>query len=289
MIDDPLNPPDAGGITAIDHLKAWQRDARNERKHGGYATGIPTIDHALERPLRGGELVVVGARPGVGKSYLLGHIGHYNLLRNHRTRVGMMSLEMPGSDVFERHAAIALGVAPRDLRREISQDDAPAADLLVSDHPWLLRFLVDEQRRRHDQLVAAIGAMGLPPIVLIDYLGLIEHTNPKASEYEAVSAAVLACKLAAKETSTVIVLAAQLKRRDEGPSRGDDTVQPRMSDLKSSGHIEAHADRILGAWRDEKDRRVLYVSVLKNRHGAGVGTVAKLTQAPSGALTELAT
>lgn len=286
-MNDPLAPNHERGLTAIDHLKAWQRDARFERKHGGYSIGIPTIDRALERPLRPGELVVVGARPGVGKSYILGHIGHHNLTRNARTRAGMLSLEMPGSDVFERHAAIALNIAPRDLRREIAQDDAPAADLLVSDHPWLLRFLVDEERRRNDQLVTAIDAMGRPPIVLIDYLGLIEHINPKASEYEAVSASVLACKLAAKECGVVVILAAQLKRRDDGPSRSDDNLPPRMSDLKSSGHIEAHADRILGLWRNEQDRRVLHVNVLKNRHGAGVGTVANLVQAPSGALAEL--
>lgn len=284
---DPLDQPTERGITALDHLAAWQRDATHERKHGGYATGIPTIDHALERPIRAGELIIVGARPGVGKSYFLGHIGRHNLLRNPRTRVGMMSLEMPGSDVFEREAAIALNIAPRDLRRWVSEPDAPDATLITSDHPYLLRLLVDEERRSFDQLVPAIRAMGNPPIVLIDYLGLIEHPDPRTREYEAVSAAVLATKLAAKECGVAIFLAAQLRRRDDGSvARSDDTIAPRMSDLKSSGHIEAHADRILGLWRDERDRRIVYVNILKNRHGAGTGTVATLNQSTSGALRE---
>lgn len=284
---NPLEPPPTTNTSFIHHLRSWQRDAKTERRHGGHRTGYPTLDNALERPLRPGELIVVGARPGVGKSYLLAELARNNLERNHQTRCLILSLEMPGSDVAERIASIATNTPPRELRASVAADDGADATLIAHDHPWVNRVHIDEQRHTHDTIIPTIDAHARPDIVLIDYLGLIEGTDPRSREYETVSQSVLMAKTAAKHLGVLVILAAQLRRRDDiGPTRDEENVAPRLSDLRSTGQIEAHADRVLGAWRDAEDRSVLYVKVLKNRHGAGTGTTARLRQQQSGKLME---
>lgn len=276
--------PDTTLRTLASYLPEWQEDAREERHAGGLEFPWPTLNQRLESPIRRGELIIAGARPGVGKSFVVQEFARHNLQRRPEIHGLILSLEMPGHRVAGRAAAIALGMREIDARHIISEPDAADASLIARDHPWMQRLYIHAHRTKIDELEHIIRDYGCPEIVIVDYLGLLQSNSPGSREYERVSAAILECQQVGLATGSILAAAAQLKRRDE--SEGQEFVAPRSEDLKSSGDIEAAADRIIGLWRDKGEPRFLYAKAIKNRHDALNHEPVALFQSSSGEIVE---
>lgn len=214
----------------------------------GVPTGLHDLDHLLNG-LRPGQLIVVAARPGVGKSVLLGGIAQHASWR-HKLPSMLFSLEMTAVELGMRLISAESGV-PLSAIQTGRLDDAGwtrvtraagesgEAPLWIDDTPGL--SLADIRTRARQQ--ARRGGLSL---VAVDYLQLI--TTAKAeSRQVAVGGLSRGLKLLAKELNIPVVVAAQLNRNPE--SRAD--KRPNPADLRESGSIESDADVVILLHRED--------------------------------------
>lgn len=245
--------------------------------NGGKLLGLATNYNALDdlfAGLRPGEQIVVAARPSVGKTAFALNV-LVNVARIEAAPVLFFSLEMPLADIADRLLAMTSGVslqhftkAPKLTNDEVerlslagSHDGAAAMPLWVDDTPDATAARIAAVSRR---MVRRYGVK----LIAIDYLGLMRPANPTAKRHEQVGDCAKATKYLARELGVPVMLLAQLNRELEG--RGDN--RPRLSDLRDSGEIEQHADRVLFLHRtaDQPGHLELWrteLTVGKNRNG----------------------
>ena len=216
-------------------------------------TGFVDIDKRLNGGMRGGDLIIVAARPGMGKSALALQLAGYVACELNRPAL-FCSQEMPN----EQLAARAVGVLGRvDLgrfaRNEMLEDDwtrlsfaaqkIHSAELYFDEQPSL-RLL--DVRNKARQVRRRCGSLGL---VVVDYLQLMVGDGKGANEnrnaeIEKISRGL---KAMAKELDIPVIALSQLNRElERRPNK-----RPQMSDLRDSGAIEQDADTILFIYRDE--------------------------------------
>ena len=248
---------------------------------------IPTLTNVLGYP-RPGELVIIGARPAMGKTaFALTCL--FNYINTSSKRAVMFSLEMSGNELFTRLLSTISEIPLQSIRsgslspeqRKCLDDNAKE----LSSNPNL--SLYDKTVSTIPALRAAIrnelkkGELGL---VVVDYLQLITGTG--TNNYEKVSEISRQLKLIAREFKVCVVALSQLSRKVE--ERAD--KRPLLSDLRESGSIEQDADYVLFLYRHnyyEKDPSILpsadplNIEVAKNRHG-GTGTIQLIFNLPIG-------
>ncbi|MBE6590330.1 MAG: replicative DNA helicase [Ruminococcaceae bacterium] len=237
--------------------------------------GTQTGFSALDRVLAGmgkSDLVLVGARPGMGKTSFVLNIGT-NVAKMTKKTVCIFSLEMSADQLVSRVLSSEALVNSYSLRTgELEPDDweklAYAAgelagcDILIDDSAGMTVTAMKAKLRR----VKNLG------MVVIDYLGLMtgdKHTDNRVQEVSEISRAL---KIMAKELMVPVVCCAQLSRGPE--SRTD--KRPMLSDLRDSGAIEQDADSVIFLYRDEyyktgeenQNTSIVEVIVAKNRHGS---------------------
>ncbi|WLE60251.1 replicative DNA helicase [Burkholderia plantarii] len=257
-IDELFHSPNRGGIT-------------------GTSTGFLDLDARLDG-MHGGELIVVGGRPSMGKTSLAMNIAEYVAIEL-QLPVGVLSLEMPAEQLTMRMLASQSRISQNRLRTgRLEDDDWPRlthgvermasapVDILDSSAITPSKFKA-ELRRLH----RARGRLGL---VVVDYLQLMSgdgNTEMRAGEVAEISRAL---KQIAKELDVPIVALSQLNRGlEQRPNK-----RPVMSDLRESGAIEQDADVILFIYRDEvynpdsADRGTAEIIIAKQRNGP-IGTV----------------
>lgn len=242
----------------------------------GLSTGYVDLDNTLSG-LKPGELIVVGARPSVGKTAFA-----VNILDN-VARSGiptlMASLEQRRKEIAGRLLAMASGVPmhkfsrgsriePMDaeaLAREAGNDRLAGCPIYLDDAPDQSAAHVLAASRR---AVAKLGAA----LVVVDYLQLMRPESSTENRTQQVGTMARRMKLMARECDVPVILLAQLNRDNERERRC-----PRLSDLRDSGEIEQHADVVLFLHR-EPDLNAndavwpIDVVVAKQRNGP-VGTV----------------
>ncbi len=214
-------------------------DSRFDGHIVGIPTGLQDLDDLLDGGLQRQSLVVIGARPGMGKTAIGMTIG-LHVAQTHS--VGFLSLEMPHKDVRDRQLAILSGLPLAHLKRpklhdlnwtSVSNAVERARDLRfhVSDRAGLnilqVRARARALKRRH----------GLDVLVL-DYIGLMPGTDPKMLRAYQVEQITKGLKALAKELDICIIALAQVNRGVA--DRADQT--PMLSDLRDSGGIEQDAD-----------------------------------------------
>jgi replicative DNA helicase len=235
----------------------------------GLATGHRDLD-ALTAGLQAGDLVVLAARPSVGKTALgLGLARHAALACG--AGVLFASLEQASLELGLRLLCAEARVDSQRVRRGVlTRDESGAlaravgvllpAPVFVDDGGSQSVLRVAAHARR----LARRPGLGL---VVVDYLQLVEPEDRKAPRHEQVGRAARRLKALAKELRVPVLCLAQLNREVE--SRGGDG-RPRLSDLRDSGEIEQHADVVLllhrppGQHGDVIDVEVL---VAKQRNG----------------------
>jgi replicative DNA helicase len=236
---------------ALDELE----HAREAHGLTGIPTGLPTIDRTTGG-LQTGDLVVLAARPSVGKTAAAGQWAMYAALER-RVPTLFVTLEQRASQLALRMASnrtcIDL-VAVRDARAQ-DQDLSRLNRALeqLADAPLTFldsRDLRMSDVRRHARLLTAQGKCGL---LFLDYLTLLqpEPTSTRAETREAqVAAQSRMAKSIARELGIPVVLLCQLNRefeRDSGAAPGvrRSPRSPRLSDLRESGAIEQDADLVV--------------------------------------------
>ena len=248
--------------------------ARDKDAASGTPTGFSTLDRTLVG-LGEGDLVIVGARPGMGKTSFCMNIAA-NVAKANKKNVCVFSLEMSAEQLASRMLSSealvdSYAIRSGDLTSEQYKKLADAAadlsetSILIDDTTGMTVTRMKAKLRR-------VKDLGL---VIIDYLQLMQgekHSDNRVLEVSDISRGL---KLLAKELKVPVICCAQLSRGPE--SRTD--KRPMLSDLRDSGAIEQDADIILFLYRDEyykepgpSEQSIAECIVAKNRHGS-TGTV----------------
>jgi replicative DNA helicase len=234
------------------------------------ATGFVHLDAILAGGVRPQQLVIVAARPSVGKSAFAGCIAA-NVARD-GTPVLFITMEMPARDLFSRLVCREARFTQAEIDSQTMPEYQMHAVMQGVDTIANLPILIDERAGRTVSQIAALSRMhkardGIGMIV-VDYLQLISSDNRRGNRQEVVAEISRELKLMAKNLDIPVIALAQLSREIE--KRED--KRPKMSDLRESGGIENDADLILFLDRpsqydsnEPKDKAVLYVG--KNRGG----------------------
>lgn len=246
----------------------------------GIQTGYGDLDNTLAG-IGQSDLVLVGARPGMGKTSFCLNIA-LNYARRSKEKVAIFSLEMSSEQLVTRMLSSYAMVDSYNMRtgRLSTQDwqklansvvDLAGVNVLIDDTPNITVSGMKAKLRRE-------GKIGL---VVIDYLQLMQgdkHTDNRVQEVADISRNL---KLMAKELHVPVICCSQLSRGTEGRT----SKRPMLSDLRESGSIEQDADTVIFIYRDEyymdaDDKKniditkapVAEIIVAKNRHGS-TGTV----------------
>ncbi len=252
--------------------------SRKDNAPTGIKTGFSYLDNFLVE-IGKGDFVLVGARPGMGKTAFALNLAS-NIAKSSKKTVCIFSLEMSAEQLVNRMMASEAMVDSKKLRTgdltpEEWQRLAHAAtelsgmDILIDDTTNINPIQMKGKLRRQKNL----------GLVVIDYLGLMQSSKKIDNRVQEVSDITRNIKVMAKELGVPVICCAQLSRGTEG--RND--KRPQLSDLRDSGSIEQDADMVLFLYRsnyydtDNKDEiaseaNTAEVIVAKNRHGS-VGTV----------------
>lgn len=219
----------------------------------GLATGFSDLDKMTDG-LHGGEMVIIAARPSMGKTSLAMNIAEYVALEL-GLPVGVFSLEMSASSLILRMLCSLARVNMRSIREGfMSEADFPklmsasgrlaAAKLLIDDTAGLsILQLRARARRMHQQ-------HGIK-LFVIDYLQLLNSTSRRAQENRQQEIAEISSgiKALAKELNVPVIVLSQLNRELEK----DKSRKPRLSDLRESGSIEQDADLVGLLYKPDAD------------------------------------
>ena len=247
----------------------------------GISTGLADLDR-VTLGLNKAELILIAARPGMGKTSIALNMALHAALNEHQT-VAIFSLEMSREQLVTRLLSRAALIPSQNLLtgqlsdqqwRDVSDaaQALSATDIRIDDNPTLTVSDMNAQCRR----VANLG------LVVIDYLQLMQsagsgHTWSNESRTQAVSDISRMLKIMAKELNVPVICLSQLSRANE--SRQD--KRPMLSDLRESGAIEQDADVVIGLYRDgyynkeSENPNLAEAIILKNRKGQ-TGTVELL-------------
>lgn len=242
-------------------------DQADKGTNPALSTPWPDIDRLIGG-LAPGRLVVVGARPGVGKS-LMGTNLALHFADHHKHAVLIASLEMDRNEVVQRLLAAKARV---DLGRLLDSSLTEQEWQSVATHQEALNDMPLTIDDSATQTVASIRATARDvmrerddlAVIVVDYLQLMSapEVSSKANRAEAVGAVSRGLKVLARETGACVVAMAQVNR--EGIKNG----RPTMADLRESGSIEADANQVIILHRPDDELPDLEVIVDKNRHGA---------------------
>jgi replicative DNA helicase len=254
---------------------------------GNAITGVPTGYVDLDRQLAGlqpSNLVVVGARPGAGKtSFALGAAAHAAMVA--QVPVLFCSLEMSTAEITQRllsgearvdSARMRTGTLthPEWERLARAVERLHGAPLVIDDDPTTTVMDIRAKARR----MRAKAGLGL---VVVDYLQLMATHSARRADNRQVEVSEIArgLKILARELAVPVLALAQLSRNLEARAN----KRPVLADLRDSGEIEQSGDVVIFLYRDELynpdsgDRGQAEVIVAKHRNGAtGVSRLAFL-------------
>ena len=255
------------------HLQELRTNAEATQ---GTKTGFSGLDRVLAG-LGKSDLVLVGARPGMGKTSFALNIAT-NVAKQTKKAVCIFSLEMSADQLVNRvlssearvnSYALRTGeLTPEDWENlAIASGELSGCDILIDDTSGMTVTAMKAKLRR----VQNLG------MVVIDYLGLMQGDHHNDNRVQEVSEISRSLKIMAKELMVPVVCCAQLSRGPE--SRTD--KKPMLSDLRDSGAIEQDADTVIFLYRSEyyktgeatdQNTSIAEVIIAKNRHGS-TGTV----------------
>ena len=269
-------------------MAAYMRIGELMRTRGqisGVPTGFRELDE-LTSGLQKGDLIIVAARPSVGKSTFAMNIAEYAATTAGK-RVAVFSLEMSREQLTTR---MLCSQAKVDMQK-VNSGETTEEDLLVLSDALLTlsdsKMYIDDSgnlsvadiRSRCRRQKTRYGL----DLVVVDYLGLLQLTSKRGSLVADIAEATRALKILAKELEVPIMLLCQLSRGSE--SSKENGYRPILADLRDSGAIEQDADLVLllyrkalamrnrkddsasGAPNEEIEDNSAEVIVAKNRNG----------------------
>ena len=241
----------------------------------GVRTGFADLDQ-LTTGLQKSDLVILAARPSVGKTSLALNIAEHAAVRE-KKNVGVFSLEMSKGQLVLRLLSSVSNIDSQRLRTGFLEEldfarIAPAmnalseAPLYIDDTPSISTM---ELRTKARRLQAEAGL----DLVIVDYLQLMQAatTSRDANRVQEVSEISRGLKALARELNVPVVALSQLSRQPEMRNENE----PRLSDLRESGAIEQDADLVMFLYRDKEkppddavsDGEVIHLKLAKHRNG----------------------
>src|ERR1700761_2730968 len=217
----------------------------------GTPSGVKDLDE-MTGGFQPGNLIVIAARPSMGKSALVANIAENAVLAGRA--VALFSLEMSESELAQRFVASQARIKGEDLRRgKVPERQWPKileacqrlaeAPLFVDDSSDTGVLEVRAKSRRlHSQVKGGLG------LIIIDYLQLMRHEGRVESRVEQVSQISRGLKGLARELNVPVIALSQLSRGVE--QRGGEK-KPILSDLRESGQIEQDSDLVMFIYREE--------------------------------------
>jgi replicative DNA helicase len=247
------------------YVRLDQRKQRGDVEYSGVPTGYTDLD-ALTAGLQNSDLVILAARPSIGKTSFALNIVRHVVVEEQQT-VLFVSLEQARVELAERLLCCQALVDSHKLRKGFLNADEidklhgageilSRAKLFIDDAPGqsMLRIAANARRLKlRHQL----------NMVVIDYLQLIDPDNRRENRQEQVSAISRRLKFLARELNVPVVALAQVNRSSE--DRTDH--KPRLSDLRESGALEQDADTVLLLHRPEEREGTIDVIIAKQRNG----------------------
>lgn len=245
----------------------------DKEKYVGARTGFTLLD-SITSGLNKSDLIIIAARPGMGKTSFAMNIAT-NVARRSEKEVVTFNLEMSKEQLATRILSTEALVESNTLRNgRISGEDwvklATSAGYLST----IPLYIDDTASMTVQQMKAKLRRTKNLGLVIIDYLQLMESTSHSDNRVTVISEITRQLKVMAKELNVPVILLSQLSRAVE--SRTD--KRPMLSDLRESGSIEQDADIVLFLYREayyNKESQRQNISeciVAKNRHGE-TGTV----------------
>ena len=253
--------------------KLQKLSSADSDQYKGYTTGFTDLDRSITG-LNKSDLVIIGARPAMGKTSLA-----LNMARNTamlgKKKVVFFSLEMTKEQLAQRVLATEARVESTKMRTgNITSDEwarlATATSLLSNCE----LYFDDTSNMTVPEMKSRIRRLRDVDAVFVDYLQLMKSGQRIENRVQEVSEITRNLKLMAKELNVPVICLSQLSRANE--SRQD--KRPMLSDLRESGAIEQDADVVIGLYRDgyynkeSENPNLAEAIVLKNRKGA-TGTV----------------
>lgn len=232
----------------------------------GLKTGIHFVDKVLGG-MHPGDLIVVGARPGVGKT-AFGLTALMNIAKSGK-RVGFVSTEMSVNQVMLRITSMESGIDGNLLRDgDLAESDWPILTTVTNKIAKLDFKICDRPLMTASDVLLQCKAWALDgglDFVVVDYLTRIKPDKPSGNRTIDVGEIATSMKNIARQLEIPVMVLAQLNRNVD--NRADD--EPRMSDLRDSGVIEQEADQILMLYRNQSPdgNDLAKILIEKNRHG----------------------
>jgi len=275
-------------IEAVLHEEIDKLEELSRKDAGltGTPSGFKDIDD-LTGGFQPGNLIVVAARPSMGKSTLATNIAE-NAAIDHGKPVALFSLEMSETELAHRFIASQAKVSSDELRKgRVKADRWPKVLRAVEKLAAAPIFIDDssdigvlEMRAKARRLHARHGGLGL---IVVDYLQLVRPDGRADSRVEQVGQISRGLKILARELDIPVVAVSQLSRAVE--SRNPPI--PMLSDLRESGQLEQDADVVMFVYReeyyDQESERLGEADVIfaKHRNGPiGKATLTFLSQYP---------
>lgn len=273
-----------GGLVPIQEVLAsnyemFNKLASNERdEFVGIPTGISALDE-ITTGLNRSDLIIVGARPGMGKTSFALNLAR-NVAIQHNKTIAFFALEMSCEQLVNRLLSTEAKVPSKKLRvGNLTPDEwgrIAAASGILCKAPM---YFDDTSNITVPEMKARLRRLKKVDFVVIDYLQLMQSAKRIDNRVQEVTEITRNLKIMAKELHIPLMVCAQLSRGTEKQTNH----RPMLADLRESGSIEQDADQVLFLYRDEyyKNEKedpssvetgTSEVIVAKNRHGE-LGTV----------------
>ena len=240
------------------------------QRSGGELRGVPTGFNDLDQVTAGlqrSNLIILAARPGMGKTALALNIAHY-VAASAAKKVGFFSLEMSKEELVDRLLvsqadidAWKLKTGRLDQQDFLKLSDAMGvladAPLFIDDTPGMSIYEMRTKARR-------LATEQNVDLIVMDYLQLA-HGQTRDNRVQEVGEISQGLKNIARELKIPVLALSQLNRSVE--SRGEKA--PQLSDLRESGSIEQDADVVMFLYREDDDiRESMKLKIAKHRNGA---------------------
>ena len=258
--------------------------------------GVPSGLYDLDRMTSGfygGDFVIIGARPSMGKTSLALKVA-LNVARREPGNVAFFSLEMSGKQLARRFASMLSGISGNVLKKTDLNPDAYRRLADACELMYELPIHIDEssdvnglEMRGKCRRLKREGGLSL---VVVDYLQLMRGNRRTENRVQEISDIARSLKGLAKELDVPVIALSQLNRSVENR----ENKRPQLADIRESGSIEAEADLVMFIYRDDyykarenpeeantdpERTEVAEVIIAKHRNGP-IGTV-KLAFQPS--------
>ena len=227
-------------------------------------TGFPRLDGIL-KGMRGGNLIIIGARPSVGKTAFALDLAVSAAKQGHKTL--FYSMEMTSEELVQRLLSTYSGVQLSQIIDGQMDDNELLEYVQAGARISGLPVLIEDASNVTVETIRtkAIEEQDVK-IIFVDYIGLLQSTKNYQNRNYELGAMSRDLKNLAMELKIPIVVLAQLNRNVNSDQ------EPNLSDLRDSGELEQNANKVIFLWNIDEEEGIRGVKVAKNRNGR-IGTV----------------